>query len=199
MTSSGYLQTRTAAAFIGCLAAVGSLGAGEPLTENPYAPAYGHAYRHGAVPTREALQRMRAWEAARPAALILGLPGLNTLSFGGGIDGIGVTSGTPRVYLVFYGSQWTASGALAGVWFDTAAPSPSNATAAQLAQEAVKSAAHFGNTTPSANRYAQYVVVSPTGTHPDGFNTPTANYCAWHDYTTSSYGDIAFTNMPYVT
>src|SRR5437762_7984415 len=38
------------------------------------------------------------------------LPGLNTLSYGGGIDGIGVTSGTPRVYLVFYGSQWTSGG-----------------------------------------------------------------------------------------
>src|SRR5207253_2075683 len=23
--------------------------------------------------------------------------------------------------------------------------------------------------------------------------------CAWHDYTGSSYGDLAFTNMPYVT
>jgi hypothetical protein len=262
VTSSSYLHgTRTyswvplTTAFIGCLAAVGSLGAGEPLTGNPYAPAYDHAYRHGAVPTREALQRMRAWEAAQPAPTLV-LPNLNTLSYGGGIDGIGVTSGTPKVYLVFYGSQWTgggdpngaatylqnlfrgigtggerwsgamtqycdgptvpagattcnpsstphvgypSSGALAGVWFDTAAPSPSNATAAQLAQEAINAAAHFGNTTPSANRYVQYVVVSPTGTHPDGFNTPTANYCAWHNYTTSSYGDIAFSNMPYVT
>src|ERR1700730_4270488 len=227
MTSSGYRQTLTAAAFIGCLTAAGSPGASEPLTENPSAPAYGHAYRHGAVPTREALQRMREWEAAQPAAPILGLPGLNTLSYGGGIDGIGVTSGTPRVYLVFYGSQWTGGGdpngaatylqnllrgigtggemwsgtmtqycdgptvpagattchprstphvgypsrgALAGVWFDTAAPSPSNATAAQLAQEAINAAAHFGNTTASANRYAQYVVMSPSGTHPDGFN-----------------------------
>jgi serine protease len=255
MTSSGYPQT-LAAAFLGCLAAVGSLGAGEALTDNPYAPAYGHAYRHGAVPTREALQRMREWQAAQQAALTLPVLGLNTLSYGGGIDGIGVTSGTPRVYLVFYGSQWTgggdphgaatylqnlfrgigtggemwsgtmtqycdgptvpagattcnpsstphvgypSSGALAGVWFDTAAPSPSNATAAQLAQEAINAAAHFGNITASANRYAQYVVVSPSGTHPDGFNTPTANYCAWHNYTTSSYGDIAFSNMPYVT
>src|SRR5256884_8299411 len=56
---------------------------------------------------------MRAWEAVRhvlglPA--FLGLPGLNTLSYGGGIDGIGVTSGTPKVYLVFYGSQWTSGG-----------------------------------------------------------------------------------------
>src|ERR1700726_1729586 len=205
MTSSGYRQTLPAAAFIGCLTAAGSLGAAEPLTDNPYAPAYGHAYRHGAVPTREALRRMREWEAARQAALPVALPSLNTLSYGGGIDGIGVTSGTPRVYLVFYGSQWTGggdpngaatylqnllrgigtggemwsgtmtqycdgptvpagattcnpsntphvgypgSGALAGVWFDTAAPSPSNATAPQLALAAIDAAAHGGNTTP---------------------------------------------------
>src|SRR3982074_486327 len=108
MTSSGYPQTLRAAAFIGCLAAVGSLSAGEPLTSNPYAPAYGHAYRHGAVPTREALQRMREWQAAQQAALTLPGLGLNTLSYGGGIDGIGVTSGTPRVYLV--GESWTKSG-----------------------------------------------------------------------------------------
>src|SRR5437763_1817027 len=263
VTSSSYLHgSRTyswvplTAAFLGCLAAAGSLAADESLTENPYAPAYGHAYRHGAVPTRAALQRMRAWEAVRHAAGILDLLGLNHLYYGGGIDGIGVTSGTPKVYLVFYGSQWTSggdpngaatylqnlfrgigtggelwsgamtqycdgltvlagaatcnpgtaphvgypsAGALAGVWFDTAAPSPSNATAAQLAQEAIRGAGHFGNTTAAANRYAQYVVVSPSGTHPDGFNTPTSAFCAWHDYTTSSYGDLAYTNMPYVT
>src|SRR3984893_12529340 len=111
MTSSGYPQTLRAAACMGCLAAVGSLGAGEPLTENPYAPAYGHAYRHGAEPTREALQRMREWEAAQQqAAVTLPVLGLNTLSYGGGIDGIGVTSGTPRVYLVFYGRQWNGRG-----------------------------------------------------------------------------------------
>src|SRR5438552_14052532 len=51
------------------------------------------------------------WEAARHALGlpdlfgVFGLLGLNTLYYGGGIDGIGVTSGTPRVYLVFYGSR----------------------------------------------------------------------------------------------
>jgi hypothetical protein len=252
MTSSGYLQTLTAAALIGCLAAASPLTADESLTENPYAPAYGHPYRHGAVPTREAASQMREWEASREAAHRR--RSSKILAFGGGIDGIGVTSGTPKVYLVFYGSQWTSggdprgaatylqnlfkgigtggemwsgamtqycdgpsvprgattcspsstphvgypsAGALAGVWFDTAAPSPSQASISQLAQEAFNAAAHFGNTTPSANRYAQYVVVSPSGTHPDGFGS--ANFCAWHTYTTSPYGDIAFTNMPYVT
>src|SRR5581483_9237158 len=68
---------------------------------------------------------------------------------------------------------------------------------------------HFGNTTAAANRNVQYVILSPTGTHPDGFNTTTSNFCAWHDYTgdtslsggapNTPYGPIAFTNMPYVT
>src|SRR5256714_1598279 len=89
------------------------------------------------------------------------------------------TANTPHV-------GYPSAGALAGVWFDTAAPSPSSATISQLAQEAVNAAAHFGNTTAASNRYAQYVVVSPSGTHPDGFNTPTSAFCAWHDYTTSS-------------
>jgi serine protease len=236
---------------------------------NPYAPNYDHPYRHGAVPTREAHAQMKQWAAfhlATPAAT-----GTQTLSYGGGIDGIGVTSGTPKVYLVVYGSQWGTAGTdangnttlsgdsagavpylqqmfkglgtngelwsgvmtqycdgagvssgatacptgasyvgyptggatLAGVWYDNSAASPSNATAAQLGQEAVKAAAHFGNTTAASNRYVQYVILSPSGTHPDGFNTSSGQFCAWHDYNgdvgvSSSYGDIAFTNMPYV-
>jgi serine protease len=205
------------------------------------------------VPTRETKERMDEWDRQHPAKAAV-KRSRNTLAFGGGIDGIGVTSGTPRVYLVFYGSQWNGSGdphgaatylqnlfhgigtggehwsgtmtqycdgptvargatscntqstphvgypsagAFAGVWFDNASAAPSQASSAQLAAEAVRGAAHFGNTTAAKNRYAQYVVVSPSGTHPDGFGS--ANFCAWHDYTTSSYGDIAYTNMPYVT
>jgi serine protease len=237
---------------------------------NPYSPAYGHPYRHGAVPTRELNTQMHRWEAqtkgAKPTAS-------KTLSYGGGVDGIGVTSGgAEKVYLVFYGSQWgtqgtdsggnltfsgdpktgapvvqklfkglgtggeswsgvmtqycdgslvpkgatscpagaahvqyPTNGALAGVWYDPSVASPTNATAKQLGDEAVRAAAHFGNTTAASNRDAQYVVLSPTGTHPDGFNTASGNFCAWHDYngdpyvgSTSPYGDIAFTNMPYV-
>jgi serine protease len=238
---------------------------------NPYSPAYGHPYRHGVVPTRELNTQMHRWEAqtkgARPTAS-------KTLSYGGGVDGIGVTSGgAEKVYLVFYGSQWgtqgtdaggnltfsgdpkagapvvqklfkglgtggeawsgvmtqycdgstvlkgatscpssgashvlyPTGGALAGVWYDNAVASPSNATAKQLGDEAVVAAAHFGNMTAASNRDAQYVILSPTGTHPDGFNTASGQFCAWHDYngdpyvgSTSPYGDIAFTNMPYV-
>jgi serine protease len=262
---------RTGLAVLSCLAVIlGAQVATAPAratTINPYSPSAGHPYRHGAVPTREAAAKMRAWRAAQPAA------GQN-LNYGGGVDGIGVTTGAPKVYLIFWGSQWGTAGTdangnttlsgdsvgmaprlqqlmkglgvngelwsgvttqycegiasgsqscpagaahvgypnggpLAGVWLDTGAAAPASATEHQLGVEAVTAASHFGNTTPALNRNAQYVVVSPHGTTPDGFNTVGGNFCAWHDWngdTTliggpipSTVGDIAFTNLPYVT
>jgi hypothetical protein len=91
--------------------------------------------------------------------------------------------------------QHPTSSPLAGVWFDNAAAEPSKASASQLANEAAKAAAHFGNTTQAPNLNAQYVILSPTGTHPNGFPR---GFCAWHDKTTSSYGTLAYTNLPYV-
>ncbi|MGH8122850.1 MAG: PKD domain-containing protein [Rudaea sp.] len=259
--ATSVIATTMALAF-GCLAAGTAFG-----DENPYSPSAGHPYRHGPAPTKEAWQHMKEWATnnASPG----GRAASKTLAYGGGIDGIGVTSGTPKIYLVVYGSQWgtigmdvngnttlsndaggavpylqnvfkgvgtngelwsgvmtqycdgavatnattcpssgvthvgyPTGGAFAGIWYDNSAASPTQATALQLGQEAVKAAAHFGNTTAASNRYAQYVILSPSGTHPDGFG-PTGQFCAWHDYNkdvgaTSSYGDIAFTNMPYV-
>jgi hypothetical protein len=240
-----------------------------PTTSDPYSPAYQHAYRRGVVPTVPEAAKMRSWSAQHAAAPALSA---SNLRYGGGIDGIGVTTGAERVYLVFDGSQWGTQGtdadgnltlsgdpageapylqqmfkglgtngdlwsgvmtqycdgvaagvqtcpssstehvayptgvALAGVWADEGTASPGQATAFQLGTEAVNAAAHFGNTTAAANRDAQYVIVSPTGTHPDGFNTTAGQFCAWHDWNgdssvgaTSPYGDIAFTNSPYVT
>jgi serine protease len=254
----------------GALAAV---AAGRPRVTNPYAPAYHHPYRGGAVPTRAAAGRMTGWArqhpgaiTASPAANGAGAASARAVRYGGGNDGIGVTTGDERVYLVFFGSQWDTpstgdpsgeapylqkmfqglgtggeqwsgvttqycegvkagaqtcpataphvayphGGALAGVWVDDSALSPDQATGHDLAQEAVKAATHFGNTTPSSNRDAQYFIVSPHGTHPDGFNTQTGQeFCAWHDWNgdptlsggavSSPDGDVAFTNMPYVT
>jgi hypothetical protein len=84
---------------------------------------------------------------------------------------------------------------LRGVWFDNASPAPSKATASQIAGEAVAAAAQFKNTTPTPNLNAQYVIASPSGTHPDNFPH---GFCAWHSSTNSSYGNIAYTNLPYV-
>lgn len=71
---------------------------------NPYSPAYQHPYRHGVLPTIQRNAKMKSWAANHPAATAA--TGPETLSYGGGIDGIGVQSGHSKVYLVFYGSQW---------------------------------------------------------------------------------------------
>src|SRR5579883_2700486 len=76
-------------------------------TLNPYNPAYGHPYRHGAIPTRAQQAKMNAYAAAHPQThAAAAATGPETLSYGGGIDGIGVQSGHSKVYLVFYGNQW---------------------------------------------------------------------------------------------
>ncbi|MFN2561228.1 MAG: putative Ig domain-containing protein [Jatrophihabitans sp.] len=97
---------------------------------------------------------------------------------------------------------YQAGGVLSGVWYDNTKASPSGATAAQLGSEAVSAAAHFGNTTAAANRDSYYVILSPHGTNPDNYQSPTQGYCAWHDWNgdvgvSSPYGDIAFSNQPY--
>ena len=279
--SAATLAAATAAQAGGAPEAV---AVGHPRVTNPYAPSYHHLYRGGAVPTRGAAARMAGWARQHPGAVTASpaaasgvqATSANNVRYGGGNDGIGVTTGDERVYLVFFGSQWGTQatngkgdvtlsgdpsgeapylqemfkglgtggeqwsgvttqycqgvsagaqtcpataphvayphgGALAGVWVDESAASPGQATGDQLAQEAINAATHFGNTTAAENRDAQYVILSPTGTHPDGFDTQTGqDFCAWHDWNGDSTlsgggavpspdGDIAFTNMPYVT
>ena len=222
---------------------------------------HGHKVTH---PTVGAAKSSRA-AANAPAKAA------SQLVYRGGVHGIGVTTGPPKVYLVFWGSQWgtagtdantnltltgdtsgvapvlqqmfkglgtggetwsgvmsqycetttgattcpasavhvgiPSGGALAGVWYDNASATGSQTSDREIAVEAVAAATHFG-TTALSNRNAQYVIVSPTGTHPNGFNTTAANWCAWHDWNgdttltggavTSTVGDIAFTNLPYL-
>ena len=88
-------------------------GASQPSAGgDPYSPQYGHPYRHGAVPKRLQARMMAAYEATHPAATTatVATTNANTLTYGGSNAGIGVTSGTPRVYLVFWGSQWGIQG-----------------------------------------------------------------------------------------
>ena len=102
---------------------------------------------------------------------------------------------------------YMSGGILAGVWEDTSASTPINATGHTLAAEAIKAAQHFGNTTPASNRYSYYVIMSAHGDNPDNYQSPTQGYCAWHDWNgdttltggaaSSSVGDIAFSNQPY--
>ncbi len=206
-------------------------------------------------PTRSAIGKLRA------AAVNAAVP--NQLSFGGGVNGIGVATGVPRVYVLFWGSQWgsattgsdgfvhlsgdpsgvaprlqamlaglgtngeqwsgvatqycegvavgattcptnvahipmPANGVLAGVGLDASTPAPLQASDQALANEAGVAAASFGNTTAASNRNAQYMIVSPQGTHPGGFGTSAGQFCAWHAAATSSFGDLAFVNLPYI-
>ena len=73
---------------------------------NPRSPGYRHDYRQGVIPAIGRLRQMNAWTAAHPEVRASS----RNLSYGGGIDGIGVTTGQEKVYLVFFGSQWGTQG-----------------------------------------------------------------------------------------
>jgi serine protease len=108
----------------------------------------------------------------------------------------GVASGT-----VFCGTGGThvgnPSGILKGTWVDNTNAIPSSPTQSALAAEAVRAAAFFGNTTSGSNASAQYIIATPHGKNTNGFGT---SFCAWHSSTSSlSYGNIAYTNLPYIT
>lgn len=186
-----------------------------------------------------------AWEARmlQPAST-------GNLSYHGGTsDGAAGTIGVetaPKVYVVFWGSQWNGNdpsgeaaivenfltdvgstswlntvtqycqgvasgtvfcngagtaagnqaGMLAGFWYDNASAAPAHPKQSQLASEAVRAAAHFGNTSVTSNASVQYVIATAHGNNSSGFGR---QYCAWHSSTSSSSGDIAYTNMPYMT
>lgn len=233
-------------------------------------PTLGHAYRHGAIsrPTRPDRVRPDLQAAAVANAGQAGRPIKSLLRSGGGP----VVSGSPKVYLVFWGSEWgsqsTVGGykhysgdpsgvapelqafysglgtdgemwsavatqycqgvatfatacpasashvayptadVLAGVWEDTSFTPPSGSPGdptiptvggAHIAQEAANAAAHFGDSSIDA----QFVIVSPTGTNPDGWLDPTTGFCAYHDHTADwapqvTGADVAYTNMPYI-
>ena len=239
-------------------------GKPSPQVTNPYSPRYQHEYRHGALPTIGVAESMKQWARQHAAQNAMTATNLKTLSYGGGVGGVGVMSGQNKVYIIFYGTQWgtsstdangnlkftndaagaasaaqqmfkgigtngetwqneltqwcngAASGAtacasglqriqrqsniLAGAWYDNGVTSPTAATGTQLAQEAIRAAAHFGNTATGSNRSTYYIILSPKGTNPDNYQ---GQYCAWHDYTGDGYGvtapggDLAFSNQPY--
>jgi serine protease len=88
------------------------------------------------------------------------------------------------------------AGIFRGVWADNTSAAPTHPSQSQLAAEAVRAATHFGNTTAGSNASAQYVIATSTRHNSSGFGT---QYCAYHSSTSSSNGNIAYTNMPYIT
>ena len=107
----------------------------------------------------------------------------------------GVASGT-----VFCNGSGQAAGNQTGrfvaAWYDNTAAAPSHPTQSQLAAEAVKAANMFGNRTAASNASVQYVIATAHNNNASGFGT---QYCAWHSSTSSSYGNVAYTNLPYIT
>jgi hypothetical protein len=84
---------------------------------------------------------------------------------------------------------------LGGYWSDSATAAPSSPSQIDLQNEAIKAAAHFGNTTAAANKNVQYVVATSHNNNQAGFGT---QWCAWHSAVDSGYGTIAYTNLPYI-
>ena len=220
-------------------------------------PIAGHPYRHGAVPLRELVPAAAPAETAPPKKAAPTPPARRghagarrALSYRSG----SVVTGSPKVYLVFWGSQWGTTGdpdglaanlqafvsglgtdhelwstivtqycqgvafgskacpvapagshvaypsgnVLGGVVPDIASLAPQAATATQIAQQAENAAASL-----SFPANAQYIVVSPSGTDPDGWLDPSTGYCAYHDDTgDSGVGGfspaVPYTNLPYV-
>jgi len=89
------------------------------------------------------------------------------------------------------------TGLLHGTWSDDTNPVPTNPTHADVQAEAVRAAAFFGNVTAASNQSAQYVIDTPSGNSTTGFGV---TWCAYHDAAFGTpYGDITFTNFPYIT
>jgi len=192
-------------------------------------------------PTVEAARQARRTQPASTSS--------NLYYHGGTSDGAAGTIGVetaPKVYLVFWGSQWinndlsgeatilenflsdvggsswlntvtqycqgvasgtyfcsgagqaagNQTGMFAGYWYDNGTSAPSHPRQSQLASEAVRAAGHFGNTSAGSNASIQYVIATAHGYSSRGFGT---QYCAYHSSTSSTDGDVAYTNLPYIT
>jgi hypothetical protein len=88
------------------------------------------------------------------------------------------------------------AGIYAGVFVDNSSAAPTHPRQSQLAAEAVRAAEHFGNTTAASNDSTQYVIATATGNSSSGFGR---QYCAYHSSTSSTVGNVAYTNLPYIT
>jgi serine protease len=88
------------------------------------------------------------------------------------------------------------AGVLKGTWSDNTNAVPANPDDAAIQAEAVRAAAHFGNTTAASNGSTQYIVDTPQGNSTSGFAT---SWCAYHGMASSSYGGLAYTDFPYIT
>ena len=88
------------------------------------------------------------------------------------------------------GHAGNGNGSFAGTYPDNGSAAPSSPSQNQLAAEAIKAAAHFGNTASGSNNTTQYVIATSHGNNASGFGT---SYCAWHSSSNEPY-----INLPYL-
>jgi serine protease len=113
------------------------------------------------------------------------------LAFLGIVGGSGWNNSTTQYTQTGGAHVGNQPGSLAGSYVDTTSSPPSRPSQSQLAAEAAKAAARYGDY--SAN--AAYIVALPHGIRPSGFGT---QYCAYHSTTTAAGHTIAWTNDPYL-
>ena len=97
---------------------------------------------------------------------------------------------------------WNCSGAHAGNpsnpfrgWWKDTRSVPTTPTQSQMAYEARRAAAHFGDYSYNA----QYVIALPHGHADDDFVSKGGDACAWHFWTKTNEKWISYTSLPYMT
>jgi hypothetical protein len=98
-------------------------------------------------------------------------------------NGAGQPAGNPQGIFVAY-------------WYDNATTAPAHPRQSQFASEAVRAAKHFGNDSSASNASVQYVIATAHGYSSSGFGK---QFCAYHSSTSSAAGNVAYTNLPYIT
>jgi serine protease len=107
----------------------------------------------------------------------------------------GVAPGT--VYCNGAGSPaGNQAGVLISTWNHNTTAAPHHPTQTALGNEAIRAAAHFGQTTATANQNDQYFIATSHSNSASGFGS---HYCAWHSSVSSKYGTVSYTNLPYMT
>jgi hypothetical protein len=158
-----------------------------PESKRPRKSTWSSGVRNGTTTTRVAKQPFWRTSTAELAAApgSIALPNIAWASLTG--TGTCGTSGT---------HAGNKTGIFAGVWADNASSAPSKPKQSQIAAEAVRAAQHFGNTAAASNASVQYVIATATRNSSNGFGR---QYCAYHSSTSSTVGNVAYTNLPYIT
>jgi serine protease len=111
-------------------------------------------------------------------------------NFLNGIGGSSWINTDTQYYESSRGNITNPTGQLGGTWSDTAFI-PRHPTDSAIQGEAKRLIKHFGY-----NRDAMYIVATAHGHNTSGFGK---QFCAYHGATSTTSGEAAYTNLPYIT